>query len=281
MESLQRFIELHALEWALDGLSALGILIAFWVFYRLTKRPLTRLLFQNGFDSYLVDIAINNFYKSILVIIAIITALAQVGINVLAAMTGFGIAGIAIGFAAKDTLGNIIAGITILWDKPFVVGDWIEVDDQFGQVQFITLRTTRIHTLNNEHVVVPNQSIINTTVINKHHARPIRKMATIYIPYGSDIALAKQIIKNTLDDLDIVQKKPSPGVGVGKAKQGLIPIFIFAWAANARKSISINSAVYEECTTALLQHGFTTPYPIVLAETQKITKKIKKKTTNK
>jgi small conductance mechanosensitive channel len=279
MESLQHFIELNALPWVVDGLLAILILAGFWTFYRLTKRPLTRLLFQNGFDSYLVDIAINNFYKSILVIVAIITALAQVGINILAAMTGFGIAGIAIGFAAKDSLGNIIAGVTILWDKPFVVGDWIEVNGEYGQVQFITLRTTRIHTLNNHHVIIPNENIINTTVTNHHHARPVRRITRVFVPYGSNIEEAKRVILEALDDDDSIQKKPEPAVGVDETENGLIPLIIFAWAANARKAIPLNSTVQTIATTALVKHGFATPHPVILAEQPTITKKIKKSST--
>ncbi|MFW0871076.1 MAG: mechanosensitive ion channel family protein [Patescibacteria group bacterium] len=277
MESLQSFIEQHAYQWAFEGLLATGIVLAFWLLYHLTKRPLSKFLFQNGFDSYLVDIAINNFYKSILIIIAIITALGQIGINVLAAMTGFGIAGIAIGFAAKDTLGNIIAGITILWDKPFVVGDWIKVDGEFGQVQFITLRTTRIHTRDNHHIIIPNERIINSTVTNHHHARPVRCRARIYLPYGSDIDEAKRVIIEALENIESVQKNPKPSVGVAETKNGLIPLVVFAWAPNARKSIGLTSKMRRVCITALIENGFTAPYPVVLAENAQLTKKIKKK----
>ena len=58
-------------------------------------------------------------------------------------IAGLGIAGIALGFAAKDTLSNIVAGIFIFWDKPFYIGDLVEIEDEYGEVQNITLRTTQ------------------------------------------------------------------------------------------------------------------------------------------
>jgi MscS family membrane protein len=87
---------------------------------------------------------IDNLYKSILLFFSIVMAGGQIGINVGALLAGFGVAGIAIGFAAQDSLANTIAGFLIFWGKPFELGDWITVAEQYGQVTHITLRSTRI-----------------------------------------------------------------------------------------------------------------------------------------
>ena len=251
---------------------AVLIVVLFTLFYHLTHKPLSRFLSRHEVDDYLVNITVDSLYKSIIVIMALITALSQLGINVWAAMTGFGIAGIAIGFAAKDTLGNIIAGFMILWDKPFVVGDWIETDDHFGHVQAITLRSTRIHTRDNFHVVIPNQNIINSTVINHHHTEQVRKKTRVYVPYGSDIALAQQVVLNAARSIDGVLTDPEPGTGVTKIEQGLVEIVILVWAENARKGIGLDATVREVAIEALKQHKFSVPYPVTLSNGPRVNK---------
>lgn len=266
-QNFQSFINGHVYQWLLDGFVALVVLALFALFFIATRKPLVRFLNKHDVDDYLSDVAINSLYRTTIIIIAIITALAQLGVNVIAAMTGFGIAGIAISFAAKDTLGNIIAGFMILWDKPFMVHDWIEVDEQFGKVQAITLRTTRILTLSGEHVVIPNQTIINTDVINSHHTKPIRTSTHLYLPYGSNVDLAVETIKQAAES--ITKRAPNKDVIVGCTgiTQGMIEFVALVWAPDARSSVGMSSEVRKTCVKALVRAGFSAPLPVSLSST--------------
>ena len=76
--------------------------------------------------------------------VAVVIAAGQIGINILPALAGLGVIGVALGFAAQDSVSNMISGFLIFWDKPFVVGDYVSVQDQYGRVADITLRTTRV-----------------------------------------------------------------------------------------------------------------------------------------
>ena len=78
-----------------------------------------------------------------------------------AALASLGIAGLTIGFAARDALSNLISGILIFIDRPFVVGDLVEIEDHYGKVSAITLRSTRIITSDGKMLAVPNAEIIN------------------------------------------------------------------------------------------------------------------------
>src|SRR5690606_28793812 len=89
-----------------------------------------------------------------------VMVLDQFAVNVTALLAGLSIAGIAVGFAARDTLENFISGITILLDRPFRIGDNIEISEVYGSVEEITLRSTRLRTLNNEVMVMPNIQMI-------------------------------------------------------------------------------------------------------------------------
>ena len=141
------------------------ILFLFWVFYRATRGSLNAVLRRAGIHETLIRLLVDSIYRGVLIVFGLVMAADQVGINVGAALAGLGVAGIAIGFAAQDSLANMIAGFLIFWDKPFLVGDWVTVTGQYGQVRSITLRTTRIRTNNNTYVVIPNKHIIDEVLI--------------------------------------------------------------------------------------------------------------------
>jgi small conductance mechanosensitive channel len=79
-------------------------------------------------------------------------------------LASLGIAGLTLGFAAKDTLSNVISGLFIFWDRPFVVGDLIEMDGKYGRVEDITLRSTRVVTPDGKMLAIPNSAIVNSSV---------------------------------------------------------------------------------------------------------------------
>lgn len=94
-------------------------------------------------------------------------AASQLGVNIGAALAGLGVVGIAVGFAAQETIANMIAGFLIFWDRPFKVGDFITTEEKYGEVREITMRTTRIRTMENTYVVIPNKQIIGDTLVNR------------------------------------------------------------------------------------------------------------------
>lgn len=275
MLNIEQYLASHVVEWILDGITALLIIVCSTLFFIGTKRPIVRILHTHDVDNYLIDIIVNSLYRSIIVIFALVTALAQLGVNILAAMTGFGVIGLAIGFAAKDSLGNFIAGFMILWDKPFLVGDWIEVDDQFGQVQAITLRSTRIHTNNNYHVVIPNQNIINNMVINHHHGKPVRTITYLYVRYDEDLERAMSLLEDVVQQIEVVIDQPPVGSGISNIENGLAKIAVLTWTANARDAIGLDGTVRRLGIEALRKAGYSTPYPVTLSTAPRA-KRIKK-----
>ena len=141
-------------------------LIVFLVFYLLVR--LLVLLLRRTIKISRVDETSYSFiettvYYTVLTIGAI-SALNAIGINTGAILTSLGIVGVTIGFAARDSLSNLISGIIIFLDRPFVIGDLVEIDDKYGSVSEITLRSTRVVTSDGRMLAVPNTEIINKTV---------------------------------------------------------------------------------------------------------------------
>ena len=114
----------------------------------------------------------------------LVIACNQIGIQIAALLTGVGIIGLAVGFAAQETLANFIAGVVIFWDKPFRVGDWLELDETYGRVQRVTFRSTRILDINGQVIIYPNTHMLANRVAN-HTTHPLTRVA---VPIEVDVA---------------------------------------------------------------------------------------------
>lgn len=243
-----------------DLLAALAILFAFWLGYRISRKPLRLILQRANFHENLIKLLIDNLYKSILLFFSIVMAAGQIGINVGAMLAGFGVAGIAIGFAAQDSLANTIAGFLIFWDKPFELGDWITVAEQYGQVTDITLRSTRIRTLNNTYVVLPNKSIIEQVLVNhtKHGATRIE--VPVGIAYKEYIPDARNVILKKIEELDIILKNPAPDVVVTQLGSSSVDMIVRIWIEDAKDEKAVFYRVMEESKLALDAAGIEIPF---------------------
>jgi small-conductance mechanosensitive channel len=104
--------------------------------------------------------------RFLLWVILLITALQNVGINVTALVTGLGIGGVAIALALQNVLGDLFAALSIVLDKPFVVGDAIQVDNINGTIEHVGLKTTRIRSLSGEQIIVANADLLKSRIRN-------------------------------------------------------------------------------------------------------------------
>lgn len=242
-------------------LVAVAILAGFWVLYRVSRSPLSVVLEKAGIHTKVVALLVRSVYRWTLVSIAVVMAAGQIGINVGAAVAGLGVAGIAVGFAAQDTLANIIAGIVIFLDKPFVVGDWIRVEDRYGRVSDITLRSTRIRTPRNTYVVIPNKHIVDAVIDNHSKHGELRIDVPVGIAYKENIDAARQVILAAIRNLDDVLDSPPPDVvaaGLGASSQDLT---IRVWIEHADVEQRTFFAVVETAKRALDDAGIQIPFP--------------------
>ena len=243
-----------------DLLAALIILFVFWLGYRLSRKPLQLILQRAGFHDNLIKLLVENIYKSVILFFSIVMAGGQIGINVGAMLAGFGVAGIAIGFAAQDSLANTIAGFLIFWDKPFEVGDWITVSGQYGQASRITLRSTRIKTLNNTYVVIPNKSVIDEVLINHSKHGATRIEIPVGIAYKENIPEAKGVILERMGKIEHILKDPAPDVVVTQLGASSVDMLVRVWIGDARDEKPVFFKVMEESKMALDAAGIEIPY---------------------
>lgn len=241
--------------------TALVILAVFFLIYRVTRVPIVATLRRTQLHEKLIDLLIGNIYRYVLMIFGIVMALDQLGVNVGAALAGLGVAGIAVGFAAQDSIANTIAGFLIFWDKPFIVGHWIKVNEEFGQVADITLRTTRIRTNRNTYVVIPNKSIIDAVLENFTHHGEIRVEVPVGIAYKEHIPKAREVLLARIGGLEGIRSRPAPDVVVMELGGSSVNLMVRVWIDDAGEQPAVFCRVMEESKLALDAAGIQIPYP--------------------
>ena len=158
---------------------------------------------QHQVDTILV--LLHRAGRTILIIVSVITLLSLYNINVNALVAALGIGGLALSLSAQDTLTNVISGIMIMLDQPFRVGDRIEIKGlgTWGDVLDIGLRSTRIRTLDNRMVIIPNNTISGDQIINYAYPDPrYRIQIEIGIGYGQDIEKVRRVLVETVEKVE-------------------------------------------------------------------------------
>jgi len=202
--------------------------------------------------------------KLIISIILITIALSHFGINVTAIAAAFGIGGLAISLAARDTIADAIAGFIILVDRPFRIGDRIEIQEvgTWGDVMDIGLRTTRIRTRDNRMVIVPNSMIGSNQVINYSYPDPQYRIEThIGIGYGTNIEKARKLMVDTVSKLDVVLKdKPIDALYIEMGDSAMI-FRVRWWIESFADTRRVVDQVHTALQNALDKAGIECPYP--------------------
>jgi small conductance mechanosensitive channel len=191
----------------------------------------------------------------------IVIACNQLGIPIVAMLTGVSIIGLAVGFAAQETLANFIAGIVIFLDKPLRVGDWVEADGTFGQVRRVTFRSTRLLTMDGEVVVIPNTQLLSSKLVN-HSTNPINRVnIPIGIAYKASIDDARRtLLALTATDNRIV-KQPAPEVVVKECADSSVNLLLRFWIEDEAIERKIGYEYIEKAKKALDAANIEIPFP--------------------
>lgn len=241
--------------------AALLVLTVFWFSFRVLRRIAEPGLRQMDIHPAIRDLLIDKLLRSSVILIGVVMAADQLGFNVAAALAGLGVAGIALGFAAQDSVANVIAGILIFWDKPFSVGDWIKTEGEYGRVSEITLRSTRIRTARNTFVVLPNKRIIDVTLENFSKHGALRVDVPLGIAYKENVPQAREVLLAAVGRLEGLSAEYAPDVVVTALGDSSVNLAVRVWIDSGEQSPGTYSSVLEASKTALDAAGIQIPFP--------------------
>lgn len=179
-----------------------------------------------------------------------------------AMLAGAGIVGIAVGFAAKDVLSNLLSGIFLQIDRPFKLGDTVKVGDMLGEVVDINLRTTDIKTFDGIGITIPNSKLATSTIINysRYHVR--RLNIPVGVAYEADIGQVDNVIAKVLEREEEVLDAPEPQIIIKELGDYAINLEVRAYIDTGKSSYSkVKSELTKKIKVALDKKGIEIPYP--------------------
>ncbi len=241
--------------------AALIVFLLFWLLVRLTQPTLRALLRRADIAETLTKLLVDNVYRFVILGLGLVMAASQLGINVGAALAGIGVAGIAVGFAAQDSIANSIAGFLIFWDKPFQVGHYITAQGRYGEVRNITMRTTRIRTMENTYLVIPNRKMIEEALVNHSMYGETRVNVPLGIAYKEKIPQAREVLLKATRSLEGVMDDPAPAVVVTELGNSSVNLEVRVWIAEAADERRVFFGTLEACKLALDDAGIQIPFP--------------------
>ena len=198
-----------------------GSLVARWV-GRVSDQWLTKKLVEPP-----IRMLAGRVIRLIVFGLALVLALEKCGVPIAPMIAGIGVAGVGIGLATQHVLSNLVAGLTIIFTKPFRVGEYIELSGVNGQVTTVQLfSTTLLHT-DNSRVVIPNRKIVGEIL---HNYGTVRQLdLSVGVAYGTDINESLKLVRDILDRNSKVLKEPAAIVGVSLLGDCAVNISIRPW----------------------------------------------------
>ena len=249
-------------EWLVNFVVGLMVFAFFYFVWQLLNWILQRVLKKRSVDRTLTTF-VRILLKLVVLVIGIITALDAAGIQISALLASLGIAGLTIGFAARDAFSNIVSGLLIFLDRPFVIGDLIEIEGQYGRVADITLRSTRIVTSDGKMLAVPNTEVINKTVASYTNFPHLRLDIAITVGVTEDLNQVRQVLIDLVRDRSVYLAEPAPRVVVTQLNDYNVAIELQVWIKNEREHVERRFELREQAYNALNQAGIEMPFETI------------------
>lgn len=212
-----------------------------------------------GVDETLVKFLENIVYYTLLTVV-IIAALNKLGIATTSFLAILGAAGLAVGLALKDSLGNFASGVMIVLFKPFKAGDSVVAGGVSGTVTEVTIFNTVFLTADNQKIIVPNSSITSGSITNVNANNTRRVDIVVAISYEDNIKNAKDVLTNIINSNPKVLKDKGVGIAVTDLAVDSVKLGVNVWAKSSDCG-SLKAELLEEIKTKFDEVGITIPYP--------------------
>lgn len=215
-------------NYSLKIVGAILILIIGKWLSRYLSKLLGKILEKNKVEKTLTSFLGNITYYSLLLMV-LIAAAGQLGINTTSFLTIVGAAGLAVGLALKDSLSNFASGVMLILFRPFKVGDYVTAGGQSGTVESIDIFNTVLKTPDNQIVIVPNSSI-TADVITNVNAKPTRRIDLVVgIGYDDNIGEAKRVLGDLIKADSRILSDPAPTIAVSELADSSVNFVVRPW----------------------------------------------------
>ncbi len=220
---------------------------------------LAKAMHKSKVDETLVIFSKNVSY-AVMMVVVVIAALSQMGLNTTSLVTVLGAAGLAVGLALQDSLANFAAGVLLIIFRPFKVGDFIDAGGVKGTVKDIDIFTSTLSTPDNVCMIVPNSHITGANIVNYSKNTTRRVDLVMSVSYSDDLGVAKQVIEEVLKSDSRVLAEPEYKVAVSELADSSVNIIVRPWV-KAEDYWPLYFDMTEKLKVALESKGLSIPFP--------------------
>jgi small conductance mechanosensitive channel len=247
------------LDWAMKIILALVIyVVGKWITKRVT-RLVTRLMQARNVDPTLVDFLANIVY-AVLLVAVIIAALDTLGLPVTSLLAVVGAAGLAVGLALKDSLGNFAAGVMLVLFRPFSKGDFVEAAGVSGTIDDVRIFSTILTTPDNKQITIPNAQVYAGTITN-YTAKDMRRVDMVFgVSYDDDLKVAREVLTRVCTSHPKVLAEPAFKIFVMNLGDNSVDFAVRPWA-KTEDYWTVWGDVLEQAKVELEAAGCSIPYP--------------------
>lgn len=240
---------------------AIVILALTWVAALATKRIGTAVL-KRRVTAQLLRQVLSNVIALPVLLVGIYLALRVSGLTQLAATVvgGTGLFGLVVGIAFRDIAENFLASLLISMNRPFSIGDLVDIEDQKGFVQSVTTRGTTLMTFEGNHIQIPNATVYKATVTNFTANPKQRQHFVLGLDYADDVTSAQTRVMEILRSNEFVLDDPQPMVLVEELATSTINLKVFFWVDGEKHSVvKVKSSIMKRVMNTLDGDGFSFP----------------------
>lgn len=230
----------------------LGLLLARWV-----GNALQRVLQQQDMEPP-VRILLVRMTKGLVLLFVLLTALEKLGVQIGPFLAGIGVVGLGVGIAMQGVLSDVIAGLTIIFTKPYRVGEYIELIGVEGQVVTISVFSTILEHMDRSRVVIPNRKVIGEVLHNFGDVRQLK--LTVGVAYGADLNKALAVARSLVLANPRVLQDPAPLVGIAVLADSAITVSIQPWVKVA-DYLTVQAELYRAIVEEFRLQRIEIPFP--------------------
>lgn len=256
---LAQWIGQTGIQWGGKILAVVALLVVAWIVGTWARRSLGRALERTRMDITLVRF-FGNLARWVIFLMAIVACLGFFGFNITSVAALVGAAGLTVGLALQGSLSNLAAGIMLLILRPFKIGDVVNLSGQFGRIDDIDLFNTKVDTLDNRRLIIPNGQIFGNTIENVTHHPWRRCDVSVGTAYAADLRSARAALRRAGES--IARKDPSKPVDVVLQNLGSHSV---EWTVRVWVPTAEFIACKDELTEAVKDHldaaGVSIPFP--------------------
>lgn len=209
-----------------------------------------------------VQYALLRFVHYVILVIGVYIGLTTINIPLGALLGLFAVIGVGIGFGLQNLASNFISGVILLLERPVKVGDRLELNEFWGDVKKINLRTTLVETPDRISIIVPNSKLLESEVTNYSYGDPkLRLRVPVGIAYGSDCQKATDVLLKVAADNERVLKEPAPKVWFSEFGDSSLNFILLCWIANAGEKYDVTSELNYAIDQGFRDNGIEIPFP--------------------